>query len=242
MDWDAQRYEKWYASDQGRAALAAERRLLDSVVDQWPRRNQRVLEIGCGTGFFQQILFDDGFDVAGLDRSPAMIEGARARLGPGAELYVGNGEALPFADKDFDFCVLWTVLEFCDDPGAVIAEAARVAAKGLLIGFLNRHSAYWLASGLRWPWNKSTSLTRARWFTWPEMRALALINTERRPARTRSILPGPPCTWNNRQPWRFLNGLILPPQLGAITAMRIDLVDYQPLTPIYAWKTEAGMT
>ena len=47
---------------------------------------------------------------------------------------------------------------------------------------------------------------------------------------------------HNRQPWRFLNGVILPPQVGAITAMRIDLVDYQPLTPIYAWKTEAGMT
>ena len=121
MDWDAQRYEKWYASDQGRAALAAERRLLDSVVDQWPRRNQRVLEIGCGTGIFQQILFDDGFDVAGIDRSPAMIEGARARLGPGAELYIGNGEALRFAytAPDTLHAIQWRDgqghMEFADD-------------------------------------------------------------------------------------------------------------------------------
>ena len=93
MDWDAARYEKWYASDQGLAALAAERRLLDSVVDQWPRRNQRVLEIGCGTGLFQHILFDDGFAVAGIDKSPGMIDAARKRLGPEAELYVGDGEA-----------------------------------------------------------------------------------------------------------------------------------------------------
>jgi len=135
MDWNAERYESWFATPEGRFALAAERRLLDSVVAEWPRRNQRLLEIGCGTGLFQQLLDDDGFTVAGLDKSPAMIEGARKRLGPAAELYVGNGEALPFADNEYDFCVLWTVLEFCDNPGQVLAEAARVASKGLVIGF-----------------------------------------------------------------------------------------------------------
>ena len=241
MDWDADRYEQWFATQEGRFALAAERRLLDSVVAEWPRRNQRLLEIGCGTGMFQQILFDDGFTVAGLDKSPGMKEAARKRLGPTAELYVGNGEALPFADNEYDFCVLWTVLEFCDNPGQVIAEAARVAAKGLVIGFLNRHSAYWLQRGAHWPWNRNSILGRARWFTWPEMRALALINTGMTPTRTRSTLPGPPCTWTSSAPWSTLNTLILPPPLGAICAMRIDLVGYQPLTPIYAWKTEAGV-
>ena len=151
MDWDAARYEEWFTTREGRFALGAERRLLDSVVAEWPRRNQRVLEIGCGTGLFQHILFDDGFSVAGLDKSPGMIDAARKRLGPEAELYVGDGEVLPFADKEYDFCVLWTVLEFCEDPGRALAEAARVAAKGLLIGFLNRHSAYWLARGCCWP-------------------------------------------------------------------------------------------
>ena len=242
MNWDALRYEQWFATPEGRFALGAERRLLDSVVAEWPRRNQRVLEIGCGTGLFQQILFDDGFSVAGLDKSPEMIAAARRRLGPGAELYVADGSCLPFADNEFDFCVLWTVLEFCREPAQVLAEAARVAAKGLLIGFLNRHSAYWLTNGIRWPWNKSTSLTRARWFTWPEMRALALINTGMKPTRTRATLLGPPCTWADSEPWAMLNTLILPPPLGAVCAMRIDLVGYQPLTPIYAWKTEAGVT
>lgn len=238
MDWDAERYERWFATPEGRFALGAERRLLDSVVAEWPRRNQRVLEIGCGTGMFQQILFDDGFSVAGLDKSPAMINAARRRLGPSAELYVGDGESLPFTDKEFDFCVLWTVLEFCEHPGRVLAEAARVAAKGLLVGFLNRHSAYWLARGCPWPWNRRSTLSAANWYTWPEMRALALINTGKTPARTRSALLGPPWTWRNAQPWRFANNLILPPPLGAICAMRIDLVDYEPLTPIFAWTTE----
>jgi hypothetical protein len=73
------------------------------------------------------------------------------------------------------------------------------------------------------------------------MRALALVHTGFKPARTRSVLPGPPCTWRDAPPWGLINRLILPPQLGAICAMRIDLVGYQPLTPIYAWKTEPGI-
>ena len=56
-----------------------------------------------------------------------------------------------------------------------------------------------------------------------------------------AALPGPPGTWRSAPPWGFINRLILPPQLGAISAMRIDLVGYQPLTPIYAWKTEPGI-
>ncbi len=240
MNWDALRYEQWFATPEGRFALGAERRLLDSVVAEWPRRNQRALEIGCGTGLFQQILFDDGFSVAGLDKSPEMIAAARRRLGPGAELYVADGSCLPFADNEFDFCVLWTVLEFCREPAQVLAEAARVAAKGLLIGFLTRPSAYWLARGCPWPWNRGRSLAQARWFTWPEMRAMALVQTGKTPARTRSALLGPPCTWRVEQPWKALNTLVLPPPLGAICAMRIDFVDYQPLTPIYSWSTEPG--
>jgi SAM-dependent methyltransferase len=170
--------------------------------------------------------------------SPAMIEGARRRLGPEAELYIGDGSALPFADNEYDFCVLWTVLEFCEDPGKVLAEAARVAAKGLLIGFLNRHSAYWLARGLSWPWSHGGLLNRARWYTWPEMRALSLIHTGKTPARTRSVLPGPPCTWRESAPWRQINDQVLPPFFGAICAMRVDFAGYQPLTPIYSWTTE----
>jgi ubiquinone/menaquinone biosynthesis C-methylase UbiE len=50
------------------------------VVDAWGiRRGDRVLELGCGTGLMTRQLLDRGAEVTGVDRSPHMLDRARAR-------------------------------------------------------------------------------------------------------------------------------------------------------------------
>src|SRR5438034_9567476 len=62
---------------------------------------QRVLDVGCGTGYFARLLADavgpDGL-VVGIDASPEMIEYANRKRGPAAnrQFYVGAAEALSF--------------------------------------------------------------------------------------------------------------------------------------------------
>lgn len=143
MHWDPDRYEQWFDTPHGQFALEREVQLLQAVLAGWPRRGRKLLEIGCGTGLFLEHLYQMGFDVSGIDSSPDMIMAARQRFGNRAELYHGDGELLPFIDNEFDYAFLWSVLEFTDDPAAMLAEAARVAEKGLLIGFLNRNSLYY---------------------------------------------------------------------------------------------------
>jgi SAM-dependent methyltransferase len=48
-----------------------------------------VVDLGCGTGIWAAALIQAGYDAAGVDISPAMIELARARA-PGARLTVGS--------------------------------------------------------------------------------------------------------------------------------------------------------
>ncbi|NCC94898.1 MAG: methyltransferase domain-containing protein, partial [Opitutae bacterium] len=43
----------------------------------WPRRKQKLLDIGCGTGMFLEFFWSCGFDLTGMDKSPDML--ARAR-------------------------------------------------------------------------------------------------------------------------------------------------------------------
>ena len=136
MPWDqdtVKRHEAWFDSPVGRFALARELHLVDTVIADWPRRNQRLVEIGCGLGIFLEEFWRGGLDITGLDNSPAMIAACRERLGHRAELFLGNADHLPFEDKEFDYAALVTLLEFCPDPGAVLREATRTAKKGLVL-------------------------------------------------------------------------------------------------------------
>ena len=117
---------------------------MQDVLAGWPRRKHKLLEIGCGTGLFLDHLYQMGLDVTGIDNSPEMIMAARKRFGNRAELHLAHGEHMGFSDNEFDYALLWSVLEFSDEPEAMLsAEAARVAEKGVLIGFLNKNSLYY---------------------------------------------------------------------------------------------------
>lgn len=56
-------------------------------------------------------------------------------MGCRVDLHLGQGDHVPFEDREFDYVSIMTVLEFVDDPGSVLREAVRVARKGVLVTF-----------------------------------------------------------------------------------------------------------
>ncbi|SDB18010.1 Methyltransferase domain-containing protein [Desulfonatronum thiosulfatophilum] len=207
----------------------------------WTRRQQKLLEVGCGPGRFLQFFWESGFDVTGLDASPAMLELARERLEHRADLHLGQAEHLPFRDKEFDVVALLTLLEFCSDPDQVISEALRVARKAILVTFLNRHSLYAVARRSSLRSGKKGFLDKARWFSWWQINSLIWKQAGSRPMHSRSVLIGPQRTWSAKSGWRKLNCRLWPPYLGAYAGVRCDLVGDTPLTPIMAWKEKAKL-
>ena len=234
MLWDAHdlaRYEKWHHTEAGAFALAQEFRLLARLTATWPRRGRTLLDIGCGHGVFLEFFHGAGFDVSGLDKSPVMLAAARQRLGHVADLRLGEASHLPFDDNSFDYASLLTVLEFVDDPQAVLLEAARVAKRGLIVGYLNGFSLYRLVSG------KGRFLSQARWYFPWRMRAMAHEVLGHAPLRERSVLLGPPATWRRGFPFFKVGRMVLPPWLGAYGAIAANLESTPPLTPLPAWRT-----
>lgn len=233
---DVRRYLSWFESDRGRFAVSQEMRVLDRLVSGWPRRNQKLLEIGCGPGIFLERFWHLGFDITGLDLSPAMVDAARARLGKHVDLHVGNAEHMPFRDNEFDFVVLITLLEFVDNPKTVLQEAARVARKGILVAYLNRFSLYRLSVLFREkrPGKGAGTLGSVKWLDTFTIRKLLYDVVGSRPCMRRSCLMGPPVTWRNSFPFTRLNG-VLPNGFGSFTAIRLDLFDDPPLTPLVSF-------
>ncbi len=232
---NADEYDRWFTTPEGRFALEQERMLIQHLVSGWPRRRQSLLEIGCGTGIFLDMFWEYGFDIYGIDSSPDMLKKAREKLGGRADLHLGSAESLPFDDNEFDFAAMITLLEFCRDQGQVLAEAGRVARKGLLICFLNKNSLYHISHKLLRLWRKDKLLVRARWHSYREVRSLVQENLGNKNTYARSVLLGTRILWRDKHIARALNRMLWPPVVGAFTGMRVDLIYRQPLkTPLLA--------
>ncbi len=100
-------------------------------------REDRVLDVACGTGLVARALVDRwGARVVGLDQSASMLGRARAklaadpRLAARVTLVEGEAEHLPFADREFDHLTFTYLLRYVDDPAATLRELARVVKPG----------------------------------------------------------------------------------------------------------------
>jgi SAM-dependent methyltransferase len=89
----------------------------------------RLLEVGVGTGIVALALRDRGYDVTGVDLSPAMLAHAVRRLGPG-RLAVGDARRLPVRSASVSTVVFVYALHVVGDIDAALAEAARVLQPG----------------------------------------------------------------------------------------------------------------
>ena len=92
----------------------------------------RVLDVGCGTGFATEGLLRYTNDVHGLDQSRHQMEKAFAKFGARdrVRFYRGDAERLPFADGAFD--AVWSSgsIEYWPNPVDALAEFRRVVKPG----------------------------------------------------------------------------------------------------------------
>jgi 2-polyprenyl-3-methyl-5-hydroxy-6-metoxy-1,4-benzoquinol methylase len=93
-----------------------------------PRPGERVLDVGCGLGYFLNTLARGGVQGWGMDYSHKSLSLAR-RLCSG-HFSQGDAQALPFGDNAFDRIVFTDVLEHVADDRAALREIVRVARPG----------------------------------------------------------------------------------------------------------------
>jgi demethylmenaquinone methyltransferase/2-methoxy-6-polyprenyl-1,4-benzoquinol methylase len=101
-----------------------------TMVAQVPHDGGHVLDVATGTGLVAEQLLAHGHRVTGVDQSPDMLAVARRRFGDRVELVQASATALPFPDATFDHLTFTYLLRYVDDPGATLAELARVVRPG----------------------------------------------------------------------------------------------------------------
>ncbi|MFC3745599.1 class I SAM-dependent methyltransferase [Paenibacillus sp. GCM10012306] len=107
---------------------------LDLILEHAPRKETlKVLDIGCGPGFFSVILSSAGHLVTGIDCTDNMLEEARShsdREGVTVTFRKMDSHVLDFADDSFDLLVCRNVTWSLADPEAAYKEWKRVLKPG----------------------------------------------------------------------------------------------------------------
>ncbi len=111
--------------------------IYDALVQLGLGRSHRVLDIGCGTGLASIPLIVNGFEVVGIDASPAMLAKARAAY-PQARWVAGRAEALPFEDDSFDLVISAQAFHQVDR-GAAMEALVRVLRPGGIAALWWKH-------------------------------------------------------------------------------------------------------
>jgi ubiquinone/menaquinone biosynthesis C-methylase UbiE len=129
LDWSIGRYEQ--IAEQ---LMPAVRVAVDHAA---PQEDERVVDVGCGTGNAALLAAARGARVIGVDPAGRLLEVARglaAEQGLEATFVEGDASAIPVADGEADLLLSVFGAFFAPDAGAAAAEMARVtAASGRII-------------------------------------------------------------------------------------------------------------
>jgi len=114
-----------------RAAVTLNRHLPDVgawIAERLPPA-PTVLELAAGTGLITAEVAPRAADYVATDLEPAMLSLLQARV-PDVEARVADAMELPFETDRFDVVVAANLLHLLPDPGAGLAEVARVLRPG----------------------------------------------------------------------------------------------------------------
>ncbi len=98
-----------------------------------PKPSDKMLDIGCGSGFFASLAAKTGADVTGFDATQQLIEEAKLR-NSSIKFLTGEMEELPFDDNSFDIVTGFNSFQYASDVKHAFNEAKRVLKeKGKLV-------------------------------------------------------------------------------------------------------------
>lgn len=107
--------------------------------------DDRVLDVGCGTGETARLVVERAGAVHGVDLSRDQLGAARGKAELADAAFVAaDAQALPYPDDHFDCLTSVGSIMYWEDPAAVLREARRVTRPGgsiLVMGFNRRRGA-----------------------------------------------------------------------------------------------------
>ncbi|MEN9561184.1 MAG: hypothetical protein RIQ56_457 [Candidatus Parcubacteria bacterium] len=127
-----------------------------------PLAGRRVLDVGCGDGYFTRLLHAGGAKTEGVDIAGELIEKARKK-DKDIAYYVASAESLNFAASDsYDALICILALQNMEDLTKVFRECARVLKSSGTFLFVLNHPTFRIPKRSSWGWDEAQKLQYRR--------------------------------------------------------------------------------
>lgn len=121
------------------------------------QKNEQVLDLACGTGFFSNVFLKEGAHVHGVDIGKELIEIAEQNS-PGDIVYtIASADKIPHIKMNsVDKLALILAIQNIENVGGVFAECSRVLKKTGTIFVVLNHPNYRIPKASEWGWDEKT--------------------------------------------------------------------------------------
>ncbi|OIJ13833.1 hypothetical protein BKP35_08640 [Anaerobacillus arseniciselenatis] len=176
FDMKASTYDDWCVTPLGGFVDFIEKNLMKEVAEL--KQNEKVLDLGCGTGAYSYWLLGEGLHVTGIDISDRMLEMARTKPESNKIHFIqGDVHTLPFSNETFDLIISNITLEFTENPNKVFNEVMRVLKDGgrFVCGFIGKESDWGQLYEDKGKNDESSVFSNAQLFNIDDVRKLSSV-------------------------------------------------------------------
>jgi len=135
--------QKWLSYTQKTLALT-----MKALEPEEIKAKQSLLDIGCGTGQFLEMVQNrnSDIDLFGIEPNLEMLSRARAKFTvhiPSITLVEAWAHQLPFEDASFDYLTCNNMFHYVDEPSQALSECKRVLKPGGSLILMDWCADYW---------------------------------------------------------------------------------------------------
>jgi 2-polyprenyl-3-methyl-5-hydroxy-6-metoxy-1,4-benzoquinol methylase len=142
----------------------------DELLGDQDLRGKRLLDVGCGTGWFSQRAMARGARVVSLDIGQRLLHEVKAKCP--SMLIAGDACALPIMSDSFDIVVACECIEHTLDPRAAVRELHRATKRGGRYVVTVPNRLYQLSASLAEAFKLRPYFGYEHWLGWRELRRL----------------------------------------------------------------------
>lgn len=126
-------------------------------------KNQTVLDLACGQGFFARAFAQSGAKVVASDISSELIQLAKGHETKNIKYYVSSADKIDFcANESVDTVVIVLALQNIKNVDEVLAQCARVLKKQGSIFLVLNHPAFRVPKLSSWQWEEKEKIQYRR--------------------------------------------------------------------------------